>query len=243
MIINKLNKRAILLTGTIIPNSVYTEHINCIERLEEYLFAINFYLDAFKEDDVYFLENSNFVIDSEQQFVELKNNKRFYVLKFEKSDKFYEGKGYQEFDMIDSAVIQLSSQYDSFIKITGRYIIKNAFKVTNFTCNGIVIDLHKNTKIAQTYFLYFSTKFYIDFFLNEYKKVNDNEGFIIEKIIYQKLILSKCLNKCQLFYKTPILDGVSGSYKIKLKRNKLKVLIRNIERFIYTIFKVKFFNF
>jgi hypothetical protein len=243
MSINKLNKRAILLTGTIIPNSIYTEHVNQVERLNEYVVAIKFYLDTFKHDDLYFLENSEYDLQNDEKINELLLNKRFRILKFKKSDKYLEGKGYQEFEMIDAAVSKLQNEYQSFIKITGRYIVKNAFKITDFNCKGLVVDLHKNTKIAQTYFMYFTTEFYINYLLGEFKKVNDNESLIIEKVIFQKLMLSNCIDKCQLFHQTPILEGVSGSYKIVLKRNKIKVLIRNIERFFYRILKIKFFNF
>jgi hypothetical protein len=240
---NKLNKRAILLTGTIIPNSIYTQHVNHVERLNEYIMAIKFYLGEFKNDDVFFLENSEYDLENDELIKSLCSNKRFSVLKFKKSDKYYEGKGYQEFEMIDAAVHKLQNEYQSFIKVTGRYIVKNAFKITNFNCKGLVVDLHKNSKIAQTYFIYFTTQFYINYLKGEFKKVNDNESVIIEKVIYQKIILSNCIDKCQLFNKTPILEGVSGSYKIVLKRNALKVLIRNIERFFYRILKIKFFNF
>lgn len=49
-------KRAILLTGTIVTNSIHTEHNNPEKRLAEYLKSILFYTDLFCNDTVYFLE-------------------------------------------------------------------------------------------------------------------------------------------------------------------------------------------
>jgi len=120
---NAHKKRAVLLTGTIVPNSVYTHHTDPSTRLKEYLFAIDYYCNLFKNDDVYFLENSDFDLEKNSDYLKLSRSCRFTLLKFPQSQKFYEGKGYQEFEMLDNAVEQLKDKYTSFIKLTGRYII------------------------------------------------------------------------------------------------------------------------
>jgi len=241
MDVNIRNKRAVLLTGTIIPNSIYTQHTDALTRLSEYLFAIGFYCRLFKNDDVYFLENSDFNLEADASYQELKAEYSFTLLKFPRSEKFNEGKGYQEFEMMDGAVDLLKEKHTSFIKITGRYIIKNAAVLTGFECRGIVIDLNRRQRLAQTYFIYFTTQFYLDHLKGAYKNVNDNEGLFIEKVIYDKITVPAVLKSCSLFAKTPFLSGSTGSYGIVMKRNYLRVKIRNVERFFYNLLNIKSF--
>jgi hypothetical protein len=243
MAVKITNKRAILLTGTIIPNSVYTNYLDANLRLQDYLKAIEFYCNTFKNGDVYFLENSEFNLTSNEDFNQLKLRYKFDLLKFPKSERFYEGKGYQEFEMLDGAVEQLKEKYDVFVKVTGRYIVTNAAEITNIECNGMIVDLHKKYKKAQTYIMCFTKDFYLANIKGEYKNVNDNEGRFIEKVIYSKIESKNLFNKCALFVKTPLMQGISGSYSITLKRNSIKVFIRNIERIIYRVFKVKTFYY
>jgi hypothetical protein len=45
---NIQNKRAVILTGTIIPNSVYTNHTDPLSILEDYHKATRFYREEMK---------------------------------------------------------------------------------------------------------------------------------------------------------------------------------------------------
>ena len=235
------NKRAVLLTATVIPNSIYTSHVDPQERLKEYLTAISFYHAQFPDDDIFLLENSHFSLEGDGSYGKLKKEIPFTLIKFPSSDKFIEGKGYQEFEMLDGAVDQLKNKYNEFIKITGRYIVKNAATLTEHQCNGITIDLNRRYKRADTFFFYFKGDFYSKYLKGEFKKVNDNEGKFIEKIIYEKLNSSNLYSHCKLFPRTNILIRKSGSYGITAERNPAKVFIRNIERFVYNILGIKAF--
>jgi len=239
--VNIQNKRAILLTGTIIPNSIYTHHADAHTRLKEYLFAIEFYSKLFKSDDIYFLENSDFDLAQNADYLKLKETVAIQLIKFKRSDKFNEGKGYQEFEMIDQAVELLKDTYDSFIKITGRYLISNAFKITDFECKGMVIDLNRRQRYSQTYILYFTTQFYLEHIKNQYKLVNDQQGRFIEHVMYDKIASENLFKQCSLFIKKPLLSGITGSYGTVMKRNYFRVKARNVERFFYNLLNIKAF--
>jgi hypothetical protein len=238
---NILNKRAILLTGTIIPNSIYTNYNNSESRLQDYITAIKFYTLQFPSDDVYFIENSGFDLDTNPSFMNLRSECRFDVMRFPKSDKFNEGKGYQEFEMVDQAVNTLKDKYKSIVKITGRYIIENVAAITDFECKGLVIDLNRRQKYAQTYLMYFTTGFYTEHLSGAYKMVNDKEGVYIEHVVYKKIEEKDLFKFCSLFRKTPLTSGVSGSFGVSLKRNYFRVKVRNIERFFYNILRIPAF--
>ena len=243
MNVNIINKRAILLTGTIIPNSVYTNYLDAESRLKDYIKAIDFYCKVFNNDDVFFLENSDFDLNLNEEYNKLKLKYSFSLIKFPRSERFYEGKGYQEFQMVDAAVEELKNKYCSFVKITGRYIIKNANKICDQESEGMIVDLHRKNRMAQSYLMCFSEKFYSANLKNEFKKVNDNEGKFIERVIYEKIVANNLFGQCRLFEKTPIMEGISGSYSITLKRNSFKIFIRNIERYIFKLLKVKTFYY
>ena len=226
----KENRRALLITGTIVPNSNFVIHTDVEQRRQEYYDALVFYSSEFTDDDLYFLENSSYDFDSDEVFQKLFKQKNITLLKFPVSNKFSQGKGYQEFEMLDGAIEKLSSRYQSFIKITGRYKVLNLKKLTLGACNNMIADSHKKLKVTLTNVFYIDINFYNSFIKGLYRQVNDSEGKFIEHIVYEKLISENILNKTQLFSKNPIIKGFSGSYGGTLSRNKYKMMLRNIER-------------
>ena len=235
------NKRALLITGTIIPNSNFVTHTNAIQRRDEYYSSLTFYADNFKEDDLFFLENSSYDFSTDIAFQQLLSDKNITLLKFPVSDKFNQGKGYQEFEMLDMAVDKLSTLFDSFLKITGRYKVLNLKKLTNFQYDGLVADSHKKPKIIQTNVFYVSKNFYTSYLKNLYLKVDDHAGTYIEKVIYEKIREERLEKNVRLFSYNLIITGISGSYGGTLDRNRVKMKIRNLERKLLRLFGINQF--
>ena len=52
-------KPALLITGTIVPNSNYVAHTNVKARRDEYFASLVFYREQFPENRIFFLENSH----------------------------------------------------------------------------------------------------------------------------------------------------------------------------------------
>lgn len=230
-----------MLTGTIVPASVYTEYNDPEKRLKDYIVAIRFYCKTLPNDDVFFLENSNFDLENSKEFQQLRSECRFQTLRFPPSDKYYEGKGYQEFEMLDKAFVELEPRYKVLVKITGRYIIRNIAEILNEPCQGMLIDLNKRYHAAETFLLVYTREFYRENILGLFKQVNDNEGVFIEKVIYRCLLDKQLLSQTKLFPLTTDLEGVTGSYGISLRRNYFKMRIRNFERKIYRTLGIKQF--
>ncbi|HXU26006.1 MAG TPA: hypothetical protein VN698_02150, partial [Bacteroidia bacterium] len=157
------------------------------------------------------------------------------------SDKFNQGKGYQEFEMLDKAIEKLAPEYNSFIKITGRYKVMNLKKLLDFKCEGLVADFHKKTKVTQTNVFYVSGSFYKSYLNGLYLQVDDSKGVYIEKIVYNKIQVEKLENKVRLFSSNPVIVGISGSYGGTLNRNKIKMKIRNLERKLLKAFGINQF--
>lgn len=236
-----MHKIALLITGTIMPNSNFVAHTNAVERRNEYYDSLLFYRGNFKDNDLFFLENSSYNFSTDTEFQEMLSNNNIILLKFPVSDKFNQGKGYQEFEMLDAAIDKFSGTYQSFIKITGRYKVLNLKQLTDFTCNGLVADCHKKYKVTQTNVFYVNGNFYTNYIKGLYNQVDDSNGVYIEKIVYQKIGAEKLAKQVKLFSSNPIITGISGSYGGTLNRNKIKMFIRNIERKILSLFNINQF--
>ena len=224
------SNRCLLITGTVIPNSNYVSHKNVEERLKEYHNALVYYSTHFSGESIYFLENSAYDFSSNPDFNKLFSEKVITLMKFPVSDKYEQGKGFQEFEMLDKAVDKLNGNYHSFIKITGRYIVRNLKQILGSERNGIMIDRHKKTRVAHTNVFSSTFDFYNNYLKGLYKSVNDGKGIIIERLVYDKIKSSGVDSQVKLFPKNLQIEGISGSYGLPLKRNNLKMRIRNIER-------------
>jgi hypothetical protein len=235
------NKICLLVTGTIVPNSNFVAHQNPAQRRSEYLKALKFYREMMKEMPVFFLENSVYDFNEDKEFFEFLKTNRITLLKFPVSDKFEEGKGYQEFEMIDTAADRLYGEFKGFIKVTGRYKVLNLDRIVLNGKSKMIIDLHKKFKVAQTNVFYCDFDFYRRNFSGLYKKANDEGGMFIEKVIYNKLVNDHLLGSVKMFGENPQIQGVSGSYGGSLKRNPVKMMIRQMERKIFRMIGVKQF--
>jgi hypothetical protein len=233
-----MDKRALLITGTIVPNSNFVTHTDASKRRDEYYTSLLFYAGNFKNEDLFFLENSNYDFSNDHAFQEMLANNKITLLKFPVSDKFDQGKGYQEFEMLDAAADSLFGKYRSFIKITGRYKVLNLKPITDYPCKGLTADSHKKFAVTQTNVFYVNADFYRRHIKGLYKQVDDSKGTYIEKIVYQKIQIEKDV---QLFAENPIITGISGSYGGTLNRNKTKMRLRNIERKVLRLFNIRQF--
>jgi hypothetical protein len=229
------DKRALLITGTIIPNSSFVVHTNIEQRRQEYFDGLIFYASQFPDDDLYFIENSSFDFSTDEQFQKLFKEKNITLIKFPVSINITEGKGYQEFEMLDNTIEKLSSKYNVFIKITGRYKVLNLKEITNRNCEYMTADSHKKHKVTQTNVFCVTSKFYSTHLKGLYLNVNDTKGRFIEHEVYNKLVTKNLFKDIQLFSENPIITGFSGSYGGTLNRNKYKMKLRNIERKILAI--------
>ena len=222
----------ILLTGTIIPNSILVNHLDFKQRKEEYIEAIKYYQNF---GQVIFLENSIYDLESDNDFNNLVG---VQIVKFKPSAFPDKGKGFQEFEMIDTWIANTSILPERFIKITGRYIIKN-FQQIYSSCKDcendmLIIDSYKKMKLSQTHLFFTSVNFYRNKLMNLYLDADDSTGDWIEKIVYRKIHLA--ISDCLVFTIEPRVFGTSGSSGKKLAVSVFKYLLRVIRRKVNLIY-------
>lgn len=222
----------IVLTGTIIPNANYVAVKSSQQRRSEYLAALKFY-SSFGE--VWFLENSGYNFDGDSAFLELKN---VHIMKYPKSNQFDKGKGYQEFEMLDSFFTSdwQVGMPERFVKVTGRYIIRNFASIFRECQNEIrcdaLVDAFQDRNVANTYLLYCTRKFYLRYMVKLFLQVNDSAGRYIEHVVFA--MLKDKSPKFHMFQHNPVLDAVSGSTGVTYHTSYLRHIINSLMRLWWT---------
>lgn len=221
---------AIVLTSTIVPNSIKTKYIDPSKRRLEYLKAIEYYKNY---GDIFFLENSSYQIEKDKDFYQYKN---VYIRKFPTSQHYEKGKGYQEFEMLDNWIKSEKNLPEHWIKITGRYIITNFNHIYNdilTSNNELIIEQNSKKKWAHTNLFYISTEYYKNNFLGIFENCDDSSGKYIEHIIHDKIQGFSC---CRVFKTLPLFEGINASTGIVFRYNfgkKIKHLANNLIYFFY----------
>jgi hypothetical protein len=240
-----MNDKCVIITGTVVPNVLIHGHedldiverqnqyANAVVRRGKYLETLSFYTQVLDEP-IYFLENSSydFSVDSDFQNLFQKNNVN--LVKFPMSQHAERGKGYQEFEMLDIFVRDISGRHQSFVKLSGRYQYQNIKTLVGFQPRGTMIDMHRKRKIAVTSILSTTFEFYEKHLMGLYLEADDRQGAWIERILYQKLRGKAFQQSVQLFPVKPDLIGWtrSGEDNAGSAITRLKHLVKNVERVI-----------
>lgn len=196
---------AIVLSGTIVPNATFVVHTDWRLRRLEYLQSIRYY-KCFAP--VYFLENSSYPLEGDPEF----NHENVFIRKFPVSHFFSRGKGFQEFEMLDAWFKAEQNLPQRFIKVTGRYIVRN-FDEIIAECrqeyqHDMIIDVVYNG-VALTQLFYTTANAYARIFQDLYQACDDVRGEWIEKVSFKKLTGSNI--RYRIFFHRPIFSRISGS--------------------------------
>ena len=227
MITPEKNNTTIVLTGTIIPNSNFTEHIDPHKRRREYLNSIHYYRQF---GQVYFLENSRYSVLSDKEFTDIPD---LVIRKFPPSKCFEQGKGFQEFEMLDKWIESETTLPQKWLKITGRYIYYNFDKILN-DCHSnqkskIIIDQCNFLKIARTSLFCVNNDYYKQNIYGIYQLCDDRTGNWVERVLYRKLMTLEN-SDFQIFSVHPSFVGTSGSTGQSYQNNSLIDIVKLVAR-------------
>lgn len=226
-----MSKRCILITGTIVQNVIRTIPEDPKIRRQAYLDNLKYYSEIL-DDPIIFLENSTYSFNDDFDFNNLFNNKNIRLIKFPISLGVSQGKGFQEFEMLDKAVELLSGVYSSFFKISGRYRYLNITDLIDYSNGDLTIDLVRRKHEAVTSIFYVTFDFYKDYLLNVYREVDDINGDSIEQIIYKLVMNENLLDITSFFRVQPVMEIVTKNSDRKKNKHlsSLKISASNIER-------------
>jgi hypothetical protein len=226
-------KISIVLTGTIVPNSVLTAHADAQIRKNEYLRAINFYT---KFGRVYFLENSTYPVESDPEFTSIDN---LQIRKMPVSLCYDKGKGYQEFEMLDRWLDEERDIPSRWFKISGRYIFKNFDAMIKDCWNDgrcdLAIDRMSYYGIAFTDIFAISTECYLKYFKGLYTRCDDLSGACIEKVAFQRLA-EQDSKSFRIFGIVPKISAISGSSAELKDDSEIIYYLKSMLRFVNILF-------
>jgi len=230
---------AIVLTGTIIPNTTFCDYSDPDKRKKEYLNSIQYYSQF---APVHFLENSDYLIQSDDEF---QYNDNLHITQFIPSKHYQKGKGYQEFEMIYTWIATCPDLPKRFIKITGRYHIKNFQKIfeecENERRDCLIIDQSKMDKYAFTQLFYCPTEYFDHHFSRLYLDADDSNHYFIEHVFYDTLINSPFCYR--LFHNEPVFSGISGTSGCRLDKTAGQQRVHAVLRVINRIFDKRYLHY
>jgi hypothetical protein len=231
------DKIAIVLTGTIVPNSILTTHVDADVRRKEYLRSIHFYT---KLGPVYFLENSVYPLDEDEEFTSIPN---LFIRKMPLSLFYDKGKGYQEFEMIDRWIDTENNPPLKWLKVSGRYIFKNFSSIIEECINDnqcdLAIDRLLYHKIAYTDLFYTTTEYYTKKIVGIYKLCDDVTGEYIEKVIFQKIAENET-ESVRIFVNSAKTLVTTGSTSYQKDDGGITYWVKSILRYVNRLFDRKY---
>ena len=187
----------VLITGTIVPNvslhgregqtaAKRAEYENVASRRARYLENLRWYASKL-ELPIYFLENSVYDFESDGEIQDLFGGEQLHLMRLPVSAAADRGKGYQEFEMIDEAVLRLAGTHEAFVKVSGRYLFRNVQHLFPKRLPGIAIDLLRRPRVAITSVFACRFDFYRAHLAGAYREADDARGWWIERELYSRL--------------------------------------------------------
>ena len=175
----------VVLTGTIIPNVPGAASVNPKIRLAEYQQVLHF---CQQFAPVIFLENSGYPLKQHAAFAE---TPRLQIRQFPPSTNPERGKGYQEFEMLDAWLASDPQPPPHWLKITGRYQLKNLRSILD-ECRrerkyALLIDQLAKQRLARTHLFCVTTAFYQQWIRQLYRQCDDRQNEWIEHVLFRQL--------------------------------------------------------
>lgn len=221
----------IVLTATILPNATNVPTTSAEARLAEYVQALIFYQPF---APIFFLENSSYPLGTRAELFKMP---QVTLRRFPLSANPERGKGYQEFEMLDSWLASEPDAPSRWLKITGRYQVLN-IRTILAECGrrpapGILIDQAPRTGVARTHLFCVSTAFYMQRLAGRYRKCDDRTGDWIERVLFREL-KGGAKDEVTSFATQPRISAVAGStgaaFPVGRSQWVLKQALRSVNR-------------
>ena len=234
----------LIITGTIKPsNDVFALAVSDSGiREKQYLNSIKYYIEKTKIKKIIFCDNSGFHENAGLNELARECNKELEWISFIGDNAMVSerGKGFGECEIMNRifSTSKLINTCSSFVKVTGRLIVKNIdLVIWTAKKNNIYCDIYQDMFL--TYFYLMPVETYASYFTDANKNVDDKSGVFLEHCYY-RIILDNRL-KPKMFSVYPNINGVSGStgksYYLSLGKRFKKIIKGNIYNFYQFIFE------
>ncbi len=226
----------IVVTGTVAPGKNIGQLAlrNYKDRLDQYISGLKKTIEAKPDANIVFCDNSGYGTESFAELIDLANanNINLEVMSFcgDIGAGARHGKGYGEGEIMKDVLenSKLARNDDYLIKITGRLIVNNIAdivkKVDRRRIYFNIPNIHRKD-IYDTRLYAMPISVFKGYFIEEYCKVDDDRGYILE-CVYRDAVLSNKLTSHN-FPCYPRIVGQSGSGGGRYEYTEWKSRIRD----------------
>ncbi len=227
----------IIITGTVAPGTDVTKLKikDSKQRLDQYRNALEKIILSRPDAAIVFCDNSNYDMGAFSDIADLalKQSVRFESLSFQGDNEAVakHGKGYGEGEIVKYVLenSKLATNEDYIIKITGRLIVDNigdiVVKIKRDRIYFNVPNVHRRD-IYDTRMYAMPIDTFKKYFIDGYKKVDDNRGYFLENV-YKDIVINEKIASVN-FPKYPRIVGVSGTAGISYGYTEWKSRIRDL---------------
>ena len=223
----------ILLTACVNPGGMpYTVVSDATQRLNQYLLALQFYLQN-TSCPIVFVDNSNM---DKTPFLEYESQygSRLEILAFDGNKVKTQGKGLGEMEIIEYALMHskfnlLLDKY-RIVKITGRLIVRNINSLLKcdkwhlYPYKSIVCHVNSDLTFADSR-IFISLGSFMNLLVKQKKYLNDTKGIYFEHLLCQQIKQQKTFTFFP-FITEPHFEGISGSTGIKYEKPNTSLLYK-----------------
>jgi len=224
----------VLLTATIQPKTTYLlQRVDPIERLRDYEEALRLWLKY--DFPIVFCENSNYDLSSLRAIVP--EGKDVEFIQFEGTNYSPElGKGIGEWEVIVHALTHTKHENPYFIKVSGRYFVKNIKKIIKRVKEESLINssLSKNLSFSDSRCFVCKKEFFYDYFNENQKKyINDSEGVFFEHVLAKSILKAQSKHRGSWSHLAiaPNIIGISGTDGARYSNNFIFKILKNLVYF------------
>ena len=227
---------SIILTACIKPiNMPFLERKSEIDRLKDYKETFNKWCQNRLIEKIIFIENSGYDLNFFHEKAKEFPNKTIEIISSNHNNTFEKklGKGYGEYLCLKEIFekSKICEKTDFFIKITGRYYIKNYIKIFQEfekKRSDIYICIKDNLTYADSHVFAGSKIFFLNHVLPLASETNDSNGIFMEHCL-AKAALHGINNNLSFNHFTtyPNIYGIIGTNNKRIKNN----FIKNIKLF------------
>lgn len=238
---------AIILPCTINPCDMPNVARYDVEtRLNDYKKSFNFWIENKNINKIILIENSGYDLSFFNKIAKKFPNKKIEIISSNSNNSFNKklGKGYGEYlclkEVFENSKIVKNTDY--FIKITGRYIIKNFNSILKDMISNnadIYLNLSNNLKYSDSVIYGGNKKFFENYVIPEKEKTTDEINNLSENKIANATL--KAVSDGLTLSKIPIYadkEGFIGTNGKKLRQNTLKKIklyfFRKIKNYFFS---------
>ena len=221
----------LILTACIQPKNIpFLERNSEKDRLRDYKIAFTKWCESKSIEKIIFVENSGYNLEFFYEEAKKFSEKKIEILSSNLNNTFNKslGKGYGEHlcfkEVIEKSKLFKESKF--FIKVTGRYYIKNyqnILKEFKKKKSEIFVNLKDNLKYADSHVFGGSNIFFSNYVVPISSKINDSKSIFMENCLAKSVLLgvnnNLKFNNVETF---PYIAGIIGTNNKKIKNNLFK---------------------